>query len=76
MNIPGFVQSAAAAGLIVFLMALIEYFQADVHLAYAPAIVFALSAFVKAAEVWLVKAETATRSIQQPRSGLVRFLLG
>ena len=75
MNIPGFVQSAAAAGLIVFLMALIEYFQADVHLAYAPALVFALSALLKAIETWK-PTETATRSIQQPRSGLTRFLFG
>jgi hypothetical protein len=74
MQIPGFVQSAAAAGLIVFLMALIEYFQADVHLASAPALVFALSALLKAIETW--KPTEATRSIQQPRSGLKRFLLG
>ena len=74
MNIPGFVQSAAAAGLIVFLMGVIEYLQADVSLLWAPVAVAALGAIVKAIETW--KPAEATRSIEQPRSGLSRFLFG
>jgi hypothetical protein len=76
MQIPGAVQSAAAAGLIVFLMGVIEYLQADVSLMWAPVAVAGLGAIVKAVEVWRAQNTDAIRSIQQPRSGLKRFLLG
>ena len=75
MNIPGFVYTALIAGLSAFLVVLGAGIELNITEMWGPVAIAAIGAIAKAIETWK-PTETATRSIQQPRSGLVRFLFG
>ena len=74
MNIPGFVYTAVIAGLSAFLVTLSAGIELNITEMWGPIAIAGVGALLKAIETW--KPTEATRSIQQPRSGLVRFLFG
>jgi hypothetical protein len=78
MQVPGFLWVAITAGLSAFLVVLQTGIQADVTDYWGPIAIAGVGALLKVVEQWSQQdaPEIGTRSIQQPRSGLTRFLFG